>query len=710
MVKGGKRSAVDKSATVREKNSSSNKRDNPFDSKFTRSKDNVLGKNTRNKVGNVLKSRKRQTEKRAELLKDFNSTRRSGLFEDTRIGEDDPTLSTNEKMFKRFAVERKKSFQSKKLNESQGEEMELSLVSQKARGRDERLYGGISEEMVSQLHFGRGGDANQKDYRDRLDQLIAESKQAKYERHADKYETSDRVDELDDAWTELKGAIFTAGAPLPVDELKKELEIQNGDSFDTAVRELRFEKRPDHNITSEMLGLDLNKKRERYNVETEAFMDVGALTKGEVKNMHISADALDEDFALLTKKEKRKITAPHVTPNIVASVIKGSKSVSDRSSSLRQTLENLRIQFNPAFDEANKPKLIKEISHTLKRLFSPGNTESSEMGYALNEFVFDALPVLFEIFKAYAMELQPAIHSVITKFIVEFSGNKTFDCATVSRCYSFLKMVSALFPVSDAYHSVTTPSFSLLGSALRYAAKNLSENPSDTDLFCLSVSLIDLGVSLVSRSRRFFPEVLICYICLLRALKVQEKNFAGSCSSSSCPFKTGTCFKSFSELLEKSLVLGESICNLWANLVGSQVFFSEIVGAMKQFKEKSSAKLKGTLESYEKCISKPLVPLKSKIRVQEAVKELPTFAPLISNELNSKVKKETAAEKTTRLKRQLKKEKRNAIRELRRDTQFLARHNLKERLVADEEREKKTKRIIGQLAMQEGEYKKLHKI
>lgn len=54
-----------------------------------------------------------------------------------------------------------------------------------------------------------------------------------------------------------------------------------------------------------------------------------------------------------------------------------------------------------------------------------------------------------------------------------------------------------------------------------------------------------------------------------------------------------------------------------------------------------------------------------------------------------------------------KKEMKGAMRELKKDTKFLAREKLSKQMKLDEARKRKVREIMGGLAHQEGEYKKL---
>ncbi|KAG9354145.1 hypothetical protein JZ751_012269 [Albula glossodonta] len=60
-----------------------------------------------------------------------------------------------------------------------------------------------------------------------------------------------------------------------------------------------------------------------------------------------------------------------------------------------------------------------------------------------------------------------------------------------------------------------------------------------------------------------------------------------------------------------------------------------------------------------------------------------------------------------RLKHKYKKEFKGALREIRKDTKFLAREKLTEIMNRDAERKRKVKELFGSLATQEGEWKSL---
>jgi len=62
-----------------------------------------------------------------------------------------------------------------------------------------------------------------------------------------------------------------------------------------------------------------------------------------------------------------------------------------------------------------------------------------------------------------------------------------------------------------------------------------------------------------------------------------------------------------------------------------------------------------------------------------------------------------------RLRHKYKREHKSAIREIRRDNQFIGREELSQQAASDHERKRKVKEIHSMLSMQEGEFRKLQR-
>lgn len=75
---------------------------NPFDVRFVKDKQKVLGKRNRNDVGKPGIARAKAIQKRKEtLLQEFQLKNKTNMFLDKRIGERDGNLSAEDKMIAR---------------------------------------------------------------------------------------------------------------------------------------------------------------------------------------------------------------------------------------------------------------------------------------------------------------------------------------------------------------------------------------------------------------------------------------------------------------------------------------------------------------------------------------------------------------------------------------------------------------------------------
>ena len=80
---------------------------NPFEVKVNRQKFNILGRKTKNDVGLPGVSRSKAIKKRTQtLLNEYKEKEKTNVFRDKRFGEYNTKISPEEKMIKRFTLER----------------------------------------------------------------------------------------------------------------------------------------------------------------------------------------------------------------------------------------------------------------------------------------------------------------------------------------------------------------------------------------------------------------------------------------------------------------------------------------------------------------------------------------------------------------------------------------------------------------------------
>ncbi|XP_051734258.1 nucleolar protein 14 [Ctenopharyngodon idella] len=298
-----------------------------------------------------------------------------------------------------------------------------------------------------------------------------------------------------------------------------------------------------------------------------------------------------------------------------------------------------------------------------------------------------------------------------------------------------LKITALLFPTSDFRHPVTTPAFLYISQALTKCVVVSLEDA------CKGLILCCLALEFVSLSQRFFPELLNFLLGLLH-LTVPDKSSTGytvvspfrqqgkncdllvltdpnaSHSWNRKPMSLHTAHRSPAErdhcrlsLLDSCLDLVKRCTSLYKHLTSYGPIFQPIRTLLLNHLP---------VELYPTCIQDlhreildaiPEEPSQHAPLVFKKKKPIPLklLTPKIVQILDyGKKRGNTKEEKEReRLKHKYKREFKGALREIRKDTRFLAREKLNDVMSRDAERKRKVKELFGSLANQEGEWKAL---
>ncbi|NXD75871.1 NOP14 protein, partial [Halcyon senegalensis] len=297
---------------------------NPFEVKVNRQKFNILGRKTKNDVGLPGVSRSKAIRKRTQtLLKEYKEREKTNVFKDKRFGEYDTKISPEEKMIRRFTLERQQNYGKKNIyNLNEDEELthygqslaeieKLNDIVDSDSDTEER--GTLSAELTA-AHFGGGGgllrkktSSGQQDEEEEkpksrkglIEEMIAKSKQEKQERQTLRESALELTEKLDNDWKEIQTLI--AHKTPKAERKDKELEKPKPDEYDMIVRELGFEMKakPSERMKTEeelakeeqarLQKLEADRLRRMRGIEEEA---------NKKKPSHISADDLADGFIL----------------------------------------------------------------------------------------------------------------------------------------------------------------------------------------------------------------------------------------------------------------------------------------------------------------------------------------------------------------------------------------------------------------------------
>uniref|UniRef100_A0A8C5EWD3 NOP14 nucleolar protein homolog (yeast) n=1 Tax=Gouania willdenowi TaxID=441366 RepID=A0A8C5EWD3_GOUWI len=319
--------------------------------------------------------------------------------------------------------------------------------------------------------------------------------------------------------------------------------------------------------------------------------------------------------------------------------------------------------------------------------------------------------------------------------VIEVNGHAPFPTLDM---LIYLKVIALLFPTSDFRHPVTTPALLFIGQALtKCPVRSLQDLTSGLVLCCLAVEYVSL-------SKRFLPE-LINFLFGTLHLAVQDKTSLGSYSvvppfrrsGKHCDLLVVSDSESISSWSRKSLPLSackhleleedrdrdqltclstcldlvKRCCLLYKELTSFTHIFQPIRVLLS--KHLSSQTLPDSLQELQSEIVEMIssAPAAHRVLVFDKKKPIPLklLTPKIVEVLDYGKKRGSSREEREqeRLKHKYKKEFKGALREIRKDSRFLAREKLSEVMNRDAERKRKVRELFGSLATQEGEWKAL---
>uniref|UniRef100_A0A667ZJG0 NOP14 nucleolar protein homolog (yeast) n=1 Tax=Myripristis murdjan TaxID=586833 RepID=A0A667ZJG0_9TELE len=424
---------------------------------------------------------------------------------------------------------------------------------------------------------------------------------------------------------------------------------------------------------------------------------------------------------------KAQVTSAHVfTPLLAPETYSDLKDLLHGHSPDNQRLIVARTQKcnHPSLAVGNKLKLQKLFGFLLEYVGELASRIHIVL-YALCQMFPDAAC------KNIQSILGDSAHSM--EEVLEVKGRTAFPSLDM---LIYLKVTALLFPASDFRHPVTTPALLYISQALtKCPVTSLQDVTSGLVLCCLALEYVSL-------SKRFLPE-LINFLSGTLHLAVPDKTAIGSYSVV-LPFRPSGKYsdllvlsdpescKSWSKktlslsatqnlelrndllmCLSTCLDLVKRCCLLYKELTSFTHIFQPIGTLLsKHLPVQTYPALLQELHS-EILAAISSAPVTRTPLVFEKKKPIPLklLTPKIVEVLDYGKKRGSNKEEREkeRLKHKYKREFKGALREIRKDTRFLARERLTETMSRDAERKRKVRELFGSLATQEGEWKALKK-
>ncbi|XP_031569583.1 nucleolar protein 14-like [Actinia tenebrosa] len=282
---------------------------NPFEVHVNKRKHEILGRKMKHDRGLPGVSRSKAIKKReTTLLAEYKQRNKANVFVDKRFGENDNEMSVEDKLLKRFAIEKQKHHEKSGIYNL--EEEELTHMGQSLGDFDKFDDVRLSDEEeedenagndVAETHFGgflkkkkpdnHNEDSKPKSRKEIMEEVVAKAKLKKHERQAAKEQNTNMTDMLDDDWKDIR-KLMSFRDPHAKQESTK------ADDYDITVKELAFEvKGKATNRLKSDVELAKEEQEKLKKLEEERIRRMKGIPIN-AKPKHMSADDLGDSFTV----------------------------------------------------------------------------------------------------------------------------------------------------------------------------------------------------------------------------------------------------------------------------------------------------------------------------------------------------------------------------------------------------------------------------
>ncbi|KAI1281055.1 nucleolar protein 14 [Xylaria sp. FL0933] len=533
-------------------------------------------------------------------------------------------------------------------------------------------------------------------------------------------EQSDSEDEGKEE--DARNAQSAAGEPGWSDEEEEEdFRLGSGIRTRPTATELGFDDEDDFIVEDDLLasGSDLE-PIESDDEDSSAEGEDEDLEDEFTKGLLNETETRDPAFAKGTEATKDAMNDIRSCPETLEQLLDISHNLS--AEQIPALIQKVRILYHPKLASENKSKLASFSRILVQYLFHLSNTSSSPPFASLESIIRH----LHSLAKTFPIDIAEEFRSQLN------------DLA--SRCLSptlgdlvILMAIGTIFPPSDAFHPVITPAMLLIA---RYLGQKIPKTPID---FAQGAFMGSLALHYLKFSQRFCPEFMnfsLNTIVSLAPAKPTEKldNFpqhepalgvritsaskvevkklkATDCVTS--PSSEGADLTIRIATLDTTLQLLDVASQLYAGKTSFIETFEPVLLALRHLTKNSCKshlplalvdrviKLQTKLQTMLTMSKLARRPLELHHHRPLAIKTaIPKFEDQFDPDRHYDADKDRA--ELAKLKAEHKKERKGAMRELRKDANFMAREKLRVKKAKDAAYEKKYKRLVAEIQGEEG--------
>lgn len=684
---------------------------------------------------------------------DYNAQKkvkgRTGGVVDRRFGEKNRNMTEEEKMLARFTRER----------QSSSKKNAFSLGSDDEYVEDEGLsltHSGKKLDFADFEESDLGVAANptyvdedsiepprKKSKKDVMAEIIAKSKFHKKQRQMEFQKTQEEIMDLDDDFADV------------MSDLRSQKPAQNGMipkskedmEYDSKIRELTYDRRSvpaDRTKTAEELALEHDERMKK--LETDRLTRMQGLETGDA-----DADDLDDNFWGGSDDEEGFAVEEEEGEN------EGSEESEDdqqeesgrpkRTIVYAVSMPSTHEQFVEQLSLLESSEIIphiKKIVEVYHPRLAQGNKEKMDtfvgilfehILYLANQEVYDSKLIddLIKLVRTMADHYNQALVETVREEIGKVQ-QRIVDRATEKKDLVFFVALGYIFSASDHFHLVITPVLILMNQFLNNCISDL--NSITLQSMGQGLFVCDALLNYQFFAKRYDPEVVKfverCILLLVpEASKigptVSSNQYNGSVHSlpktfkpttgvGSEPLKVQLLFEKIRKssenefkfrLLAKALAIMDRCCTLWrekSSLIELLLSFQAILKHVVKFYavELPVADMLGRFNKLNVNMTKTRKPLRLQEHRQMAIR---TFAPKFEENFNPDKKSydiNRERQEVNKMRAQIKKEKKLTMKDLRKQTRFVARQQIGEKKQMYADYHRKMSNIVNSISTVEG--------
>ncbi|KAI0537619.1 nucleolar protein 14 [Xylaria digitata] len=438
------------------------------------------------------------------------------------------------------------------------------------------------------------------------------------------------------------------------------------------------------------------------------------------KGLLDETEARDMAFAKETDITKDEMSEIGGCPETLEQFLDISRTLSPEQ--IPALVQKIRILYHPKLASENKSKLASFSRVLVQYLFHLSNTTSPPPFAALESITRH----LHSLAKSFPIDIAEEFRSQINDLASRFMSPTLGDLVV-------LMAIGTIFPPSDAFHPVTTPAMLLI---TRYMGQKI---PKTTIDYVQGVFMGSLALHYLKLSQRFCPEFMNFCLNTLTSLApvkptMKQSNFpqhepvlgmriTGASKIEVKKLKAINCITPPSSetedistriaTMDTTLQLLDTASQLYASKASFNETFEPVVASLRHL-AKSSCKSQLPMALIDRAVK-----LQTKLQTMLTVSKLarrplelhhhrplgiktaiPKFEDQFDPDRHYDADKDRA--ELAKLKAEHKKERKGAMRELRKDANFMAREKLRVKKQKDAAYEKKYKRLVAEIQGEEG--------